>query len=248
MASEDNSTVYVVTGANRGIGLGLVKILLSRPSVTVVASVRNDDAATSLKSDTDSVTKGRNSSLIIVKLDFSNALAPEQIRDAFTVDHVDILVNNAAFSPPMTLAAETPADNLRAAFEINTIGPLTVFQGLWPLLQKSTAPKVINVTSSVGCINIQEGPGGAYGPSKAALNWLTRALHMQNQGLVAVALHPGWVQTRMGELCARDWGFPGSPPETIEGSVEGMVQIIDEATREKYSGKFVTYKGQELPW
>ncbi|KAL6355412.1 hypothetical protein LRP88_11001 [Fusarium phalaenopsidis] len=248
MTAENNNTVYVVTGANRGIGLGLVKTLLSRPSVTVVASVRNDDAATSLKSDTDSVTKGENTSLIIVKLDFSNALAPEQIRDAFTVDHIDILINNAAFSPSMTLAAETTADNLRAAFEINTIGPLTVFQGLWPLLRKSTAPKVINVTSSVGCITIQEGPGGAYGPSKAALNWLTRALHMQNQGLVAVALHPGWVQTRMGELCARDWGFPGSPPETIEGSVEGMVQIIDEATREKYSGKFVTYKGQELPW
>ncbi|KAI8650375.1 hypothetical protein NCS57_01371000 [Fusarium keratoplasticum] len=248
MTAENNNTVYVVTGANRGIGLGLVKTLLSRPSVTVIASVRNDDAATSLKSDTDSVTKGENTSLIIVKLDFSNALAPEQIRDAFTVDHVDILINNAAFSPSMTLAAETPADNLRAAFEINTIGPLTVFQGLWPLLQKSTAPKVINVTSSVGCITIQEGPGGAYGPSKAALNWLTRALHMQNQGLVAVALHPGWVQTRMGELCARDWGFPGSPPETIEWSVEGMLQIIDEATREKYSGKFVTYKGQELPW
>ncbi|KAI8711447.1 hypothetical protein NCS52_01408100 [Fusarium sp. LHS14.1] len=248
MASKDNSTVYVVTGANRGIGLGLVKTLLSRPSVTVVASVRNDDAAASLKSDTDSVTKGENSSLIIVKLDLSNALAPEQIRDVFTVDHVDILINNAAFSPSMALVTETPADNLRAAFEINTIGPLTVFQGLWPLLQKSTAPKVINVTSSVGCMAIQEGPGGAYGPSKAALNWLTRALHMQNQGLVAVALHPGWVQTRMGELCARDWGFPGSPPETIEGSVEGMLQIIDEATREKYSGKFVTYKGQELPW
>ncbi|RSL50925.1 hypothetical protein CEP54_011691 [Fusarium duplospermum] len=247
MASENN-TVYVVTGANRGIGLGLVKTLLSRPSVTVIATVRNDDAATSLRSDASSVTNGENSSLSIVRLDFSNAIAPEQIRDAFTVDHVDILINNAAFSPPMTLAAETPADNLRAAFETNTIGPLTVFQGLWPLLQRSATPKVINITSSVGCITIQEGPGGAYGPSKAALNWLTRALHMQNEGLVAVALHPGWVQTRMGELCARDWGFPGSPPETIEGSVEGTLQIVDEATRDKYSGKFVTYKGLELPW
>ncbi|KAJ4328085.1 hypothetical protein N0V84_001453 [Fusarium piperis] len=248
MTAENNNTVYVVTGTNRGIGLGLVKALISRPSVTVAATVRNDDAATSLKSDTTSVTKGDNSSLVIVKLDFSNALAPDKIRDAFTVDHVDILINNAAFSPSMTLAADTPTDNLRAAFEINTIGPLTVFQGLWPLLQKSAAPKVIKITSSVGCITIQEGPGGAYGPSKAALNWLTRALHMQNEGLVAVALHPGWVQTRMGELCARDWGFPGVPPETIEGSVEGMLQIIEEATRDKYSGKFVTYKGQELPW
>lgn len=248
MATESNNTVYVVTGANRGIGLGLVNTLLSRPSVTVVATVRNGDAATSLKLNTSSVTKGDNSSLIVIQLDFSSVLTPETIRDAVPVDHVDILINNAAFSSSMTLAAETPVDNLRAAFEINTIGPITVFQGLWPLLQKSATPKVINVTSSVGCITVQEGPGGAYGPSKAALNWFTRALHMQNEGLVAVALHPGWVQTRMGELCARDWGFPGAPPETIEGSVEGMLQIIDEATRDKYSGKFVTYKGQELPW
>ncbi|KAJ3459147.1 hypothetical protein MRS44_015220 [Fusarium solani] len=231
MTAENNNTVYVVTGANRGIGLGLVKTLLSRPSITVVASVRNDDAATSLKSDTDSVTKGEDSSLIIVRLDFSTALAPEQIRDAFTVDHVDVLINNAAFSPPMTLAAETPADNLRAAFETNTIGPLTVFQGLWPLLQKSTAPKVINVTSSVGCITIQEGPGGAYEP-----------------GACGCCTSSGLGSDAYGRVVCQGLGLSWFSPETIEGSVEGMLQIIDEATREKYSGKFVTYKGQELPW
>ncbi|KAF4470801.1 aps10 [Fusarium albosuccineum] len=246
MAPEKN-TVYVVTGANRGIGLGLVKALLSRPSTTVVATVRSDDAAASLKADIASVTKGDQSTLDVVKLDLSTAPTPEQVRNAITVDHVDVLINNAGFSPPMNPAVETTADELRAAFETNTIGSLMVFQGLWPLLQKSAAPKVINVTSSVGCITHQEAPGGSYGPSKAALNWLTRALHTQNEGLVAVALHPGWVKTRMGELCANDWGFPNAPFETIEGCVEGMLQIIDGATREKFSGKFVTYKGQELP-
>ncbi|KAK7433022.1 hypothetical protein QQZ08_000495 [Neonectria magnoliae] len=248
MEPETRNTVYVVTGGNRGIGLGLIKGLLARPSTTVIATVRNEDAAESLKAEAEAIAKGHNSSFDVVQLNFTAAPSPLQISQAFTIDHIDVLINNAAFSPPMTLAAETPADDLRLAFEINTIGPLMVFQALWPLLQKTAAPKLINVTSSVGCITHQEAPGGAYGPSKAALNWLTRALHVQNEGLVAVALHPGWVQTRMGEYSKKEWGFPGPLPETIDGSVQGMLEVIDGATRETVSGKFVTYKGQILPW
>ncbi|KAF5025079.1 hypothetical protein F66182_2848 [Fusarium sp. NRRL 66182] len=249
MAFETKNTVYVVTGANRGIGLGLVKKLLARSSTTIVATVRNGRAAATLNDELLSVAAGKDSTFQIVQLDFTAALSPKHIQDAVTkVDHIDVLVCNAAASPPMTLAAQTPADDLRTAFEVNTIGPLTVFQGLWPLLQKSATPKLVNVTSSVGCITFQELPGGAYGPSKAALNWITRALHMQNGDLVAIALHPGWVQTAMGEFSAKEWGYPGAPPVTVEDSVQGMLEVIDGATRDTTSGKFVTQTGQVLPW
>jgi NAD(P)-dependent dehydrogenase (short-subunit alcohol dehydrogenase family) len=250
MSTEAKNTIYVVTGANRGVGLGLVKTLLTRPSTTVIATVRNDTAAKNLQGELSNVAASKDSTFEVVQLDFSSSLPPEQIRNAIVskVDHVDILICNAAVSPPMTLAAQTPAEDLRTAFEVNTIGPLTVFQGLWPLLQKSAAPKLINMTSSVGCITFQEVPGGAYGPSKAALNWITRALHIQNESLVAVALHPGWVRTDMGEFSAREWGFPGAPMETVENSVQGILEVIDGATRDTTSGKYVTYKGQILPW
>ncbi|KAF4454649.1 Aflatoxin biosynthesis ketoreductase nor-1 [Fusarium austroafricanum] len=250
MTAQGSNTVYVVTGANRGIGLGLVKALLARDSTTVIATVRNDKSSASLQGELSQVSAGKDSTFEIVQLDFSAAISPEQIRDtiASKVDHVDILICNAAFSPPMTLTTQTSAANLRTAFEVNTIGPLTVFQCLWPLLQKSAAPKVINVTSSVGCITHQEAPGGAYGPSKAALNWITKSLHLQNESLVAVALHPGWVGTDMGEFSAKEWGCPGITLETVDGSVQGMLNIIDGATRDTTSGKFVTYKGQILPW
>ncbi|KAJ4109654.1 hypothetical protein NW768_012090 [Fusarium equiseti] len=236
MSTEAKNTVYVVTGANRGVGLGLVKALLARPSTTVIATVRNDKAAKSLQGELSDVSASTDSTFEVVQLDFSASLPPEQIRNVIAV------------SPPMTLAAQTPAEDLRTAFEVNTIGPLTVFQGLWPLLQKSAAPNLINMTSSVGCITFQEVPGGAYGPSKAALNWITRALHIQNESLVAVALHPGWVKTDMGEFSAREWGFPGAPMETSENSVQGILEVIDGATRDITSGKYVTYKGQILPW
>ncbi|KAL4863357.1 hypothetical protein BDV12DRAFT_202200 [Aspergillus spectabilis] len=107
------------------------------------------------------------------------------------------------------------------------------------------------MSSSVGSIGDQEPvPGGAYGPSKAAGNWLTRALHLQHSasGLVSVALHPGWVQTALGELAARDWKYDAGPPETVENSVTGILAVIDGATRETASGKFLTYTGQELAW
>ncbi|KAF5695158.1 ketoreductase [Fusarium denticulatum] len=243
-----SNTVWVVTGGNRGIGLGFVKALIARPSVTVIATVRDDQARTSLEDATAGLSHGDGTALRIVQLDFTNALSPEQIRNAFDIDHADILINNAAASFKSYPVLEIPTDDLRSAFEINTIGPLTVVQGLWLLLQKSSAPKVVNVSSSVGCITYHEVVAGAYGPSKAALNWLTRALHQQNEGLIAFALHPGFVNTEMGECAATEWGFPHDLLESIEEAVKGSLGIIDGATRETVSGKFISYKGQELSW
>ncbi|KAJ5123844.1 Short-chain dehydrogenase/reductase SDR [Penicillium bovifimosum] len=253
----DANTVYVVTGANRGLGLGLTKRLLERPDTTVVASVRNQDAVARLKAEVETVALGENSVLQIVELDFSTATPPEQITQSFsaaasTVAHVDVLICNAGYATSMIPALEISAADLRTSFEVNTIAPLLVFQALWPLLQKSTSvPKLAVISSSVGSIAEQEPlPGGAYGASKAASNWLTKALHNQHEadGLVAFALHPGWVQTRAGDFVAKEWGFSDSPPVTVEDSVRGMLNVIDGATRENVSGKFVSQTGDLLSW
>ncbi|GAP87071.2 putative short-chain dehydrogenase reductase SDR [Rosellinia necatrix] len=248
-----SNTVYVITGGNRGLGLGLVKALLARPATTVVATVRSEQAAAVLKDETTNTAKGDGSALHAVLLDFSTAVAPEQVRQTVTaagVDKVDVLINNAGGAQPMVPALETTAEDLRAAFETNTIAPLLVFQGLWPLLQRSAAPKLFMMSSSVGSISEMEPvPGGAYGPSRCAQNWLTRAIHVENKdsGLVAVALHPGWVQTRAGQFVADEWGFSKGPPDSVESSVEGMLKVIDGATKET-SGTFTTSKGDTLGW
>ncbi|OJI97025.1 hypothetical protein ASPVEDRAFT_121411 [Aspergillus versicolor CBS 583.65] len=246
---------WVISGANRGIGLGLVKRLLSRPSTTVIATVRNNETASNLTADAKNIPMKPGNQLYIIPLDFSAAIPPETIRDAFTatvpsLDHIDVLICNAGFSTPMSLTTETSAEALRACFEVNTIAPLMLFQALWPLLQKSPrASKFISISSSVGSIGGQEPvPGGAYGPSKASINWLTRSLHIQNEGLIAVALHPGWVQTNMGDFAAKEWNYAPGAPETVENSVTGVLEVVDGATREAASGKFLSYTGQELPW
>jgi NAD(P)-dependent dehydrogenase (short-subunit alcohol dehydrogenase family) len=252
-----SNQVYVVTGANRGLGLGLTKRLLQRRSTTVIASVRNLEASSSLKSEIEDVAKGENSTLHIIELDFSSAISPENVRRALTattssITHIDVLICNAGFASPMTPALATSAEELRTSFEVNTIAPLLVFQAFWPLLQKSNfSPKLAVISSSIGSIDAQEPlPGGAYGASKAASNWLTKALHEQNEadGLIAFALHPGWVQTRAGDFVAKEWGYNGSPPVTVEDSVNGMLRVIDDATRDTVSGKFITQIGEVLPW
>lgn len=90
---------------------------------------------------------------------------------------------------------------------------------------------------------------GAYGPSKAAQNFLTKAIHEQNKdkGLIAISLHPGWVQTRAWQFVADEWGVKTGPPSTIEDSVKGILNVVDTATKET-PGKFMTQKGFSLGW
>lgn len=250
MANNPEAKVYFITGGNRGLGLGLVKSILARSQHTVIASVRSEQATRDLQEEITNLEKGHGSVLHVVQFDFSEAVSPEQVRaavDQFKIEQIDVLILNAGYAHPMRTARETTAEELRAAFETNTIAPLLVFQGLWPLLQKSSSgPKLIWITSSVGSIGEMEPvPGGAYGPSRAAQNWLTRALHLENHkdGLIAIALHPGWVKTRMGQHVADEWpqfrkDKPNEPPLEVDDSVAAMLKVIDGATAED-SGKFI---------
>ncbi|KAL4905798.1 hypothetical protein BDW74DRAFT_177500 [Aspergillus multicolor] len=254
------NTIYLITGANRGLGLGLVKSLLTRPSTTIIASVRNEQASETLKSSLVTINPGTNSKLHIILLPFSTEppTTPEYIQQTISttipnLPHIDILILNAGSANPMTPALTTTPSDLRTSFEINTIAPLLVFQATWPLLRLSPSgtPKALFMSSSVGSIAAQEPfPGGAYGASRAAGNWLTRAIHLQHEkdGLVAFAMHPGWVQTRAGDFVAREWGFESGPPVSVEESVRGILKVLDGASRKNVGGGFVTYEGEELPW
>jgi NAD(P)-dependent dehydrogenase (short-subunit alcohol dehydrogenase family) len=255
----NSNTVYVITGANRGIGLGLVQAYLARPSTTVVATVRSDAAAASLMAAIDKVEIGSQSLLHVVQLDFSDGATPESIHERFlaatnNIDHVDTLICSAGHVPPMVPTITVTAKQLEESFQVNSIAPLITFQALWPLMDRVAAPntaspKLIVLSSSMGSMGGMEPfPGGAYGPSKAAVNYIVKSLHMQMARLVSVALHPGWVQTDMGNMVAKEWNYAAGPPDTVEDSVQGILKVVDEATRENVSGKFITQTGAEVPW
>ncbi|OAA72092.1 Short-chain dehydrogenase/reductase SDR [Cordyceps fumosorosea ARSEF 2679] len=244
------STVYVITGANRGIGLCMVQILLARPQTTVIGTVRSDDGRAQLLAGSADVVRGAGSKLISVLVDYAAGLESQDITKAFSaalagkgVRHVDVLVANAGHTMVMGGVLETTAAQMRELYEINAIGPLVTLQGLWPLMTQGRVGQgrpgkgaYVLVSSSVGSIGMMEPvPGGAYGPSKAAANWIAKAVHAQLSGgdggaggVVGVAVHPGWVKTPMGDTAARSWGMPEGqgPTRRPEDSANQTVALI----------------------
>ncbi|PGH01653.1 hypothetical protein GX51_05096 [Blastomyces parvus] len=275
-STSHTNTVYAITGANRGIGLGLVQTYLSRPNTTVIGMVRNSAGASMLReaAATTAETRGANSILYTVEIDFSDPTisnAPGKIRELVlagteNITHINTLILSAALQTPMVPTLSITAADLRASFETNTIAPLMTFQALWPLLQAAEGPKkFIMLSSSVASIGAMEPfVGSAYAMSKVAMNWATKSLHEQiagkdgdGEGLVSVVVHPGWVSTDMGVEAAGDWGvnykemMEAGYMVNLEQSIQGIVKLVDGATRENDGGQFITgVKGSrmEVPW
>ena len=176
-----------------------------------------------------------------------------ELKSKHSITTLDTVYANAGISKIYPLASEAKLDDLREHFEVNTLGPLILFQATFPLLLASkhpAGPKFVVMSSSGGSIAGMEQapmPNSAYGMSKAALNYLVRKVHFENEGLVAFAVHPGWVQTEMGNAAAQGWGLEKAEI-SVEESVTGVMSVVDGATRKESGGKFLTYSGDEWPW
>lgn len=250
-----DNTIYLVTGANRGIGRGLVAAYLLQPNTTVVAVVRDPSHPTA--ASLPELAAAENSKLIVAKL---NSLVEEDFAAlprtlaAQGVTKLDIVVANAGHSSGFKDVLNTTADDLKYDFEVNTVSNLRLFQALWPQVEKSTAvggKKWVMMTSGLGSIELQDQiswPNTAYGVSKAGINWLARkiSLELKEQGLLALALHPGWVKTEMGQLLADRVGEK-EPPMGMDECIKGLVKVIGDLSAET-SGKMVDWKGKVIAW
>jgi len=247
-----SSYVVLITGSNRGIGLGLVHKYALRPYHVVIATVRDPTSASSKA--LGSVPTGVGSKVIIVKIDSSITQDAEDavkiVREEYAIDHIDLVIANAATATFYGPALNTPIEGFRDHLFINTVAVLALVKATWPLLKLSASPKFVPISSTVGSIgDMEKWPmnATAYGSSKAALNWVTKGLHVENPGLIAFPIHPGWVQTDMGNAGAVANGLKEAPT-TVKESVDGIVSKIDNATREKTSGTFVSYDGEHVNW
>ena len=224
---------FVVTGANRGIGLEFVKQLTERGE-EVDAAARDPDDAAELRA---LVRPGVR--LSIHRLDVVDDPSVHSFADALPPGPVDVLVNNAGVSGVKGGEAIDPEDILRV-FDVNAAGTLRVVRALLPRLRAGKTRKIVNLTSQLGSIADATGGRYAYRLSKAALNMATRLLaeDLRGEGFLTVALHPGWVQTRMGGSAA---------PVPPEQSIRGMLRIVD-GLRPEQSGRVFDFQGRELPW
>ncbi|KND94587.1 Norsolorinic acid ketoreductase, partial [Tolypocladium ophioglossoides CBS 100239] len=257
-AMADN-IAYLITGANKGIGKQMVTDLLLRPATTVVATVRNPSHSTA--QSLHDIPTADGSKLVILPLDDKvEAIGYSSLQSRLEergVYHLDVVVANAGTPGGYDGTLNTKTDSALDCFQVNSIGPLQLFQACWPLLDNSDSAdparkKFVLVTSSVGSIEGLERenfPAVAYGMSKAAANWLTKniSVEFKNKGLKVGIIHPGWVQTGMGQTLADAVGVK-EPPMKVGDSAHHVIEQIDKLSFETTHGRFISFDGQPLPW
>ncbi|KAL4925302.1 SDR family oxidoreductase [Aspergillus undulatus] len=246
------NTICLITGANRGIGRGLVEIFLARPNVTVIAAVRDPNSASS--SSLLTLPKGLGSKVILVKIDSKSSIDPEAaiqvLQNEHQVNHVDVVIANAGICDDFSTVHSVQIQTVKEHVDVNAYGTLYLYQAVYPLLKKSQKPVIVGVGSPLGSIGGMEQspyPGAAYGPSKAMLHWILRKIHFENDEFVAFVADPGFVQTDMGNSGARKHGMEKAF-QTVEESANGIVNLIDSATRESVGGQFRVWDGSHIPW
>jgi len=249
---SSTTTNYLITGANRGIGRGLLESLLTRSDTTVIAGVRDIESASS--KSISSLPTGQNSKAIVVHIDnLSEASVKDSakvLESKYGITKLDVVVANAGIAKYYGLAIDTPLSEVREHFEVNTIGVLALFQATWPLLRAAPKPKFVVVTTGLASIGDMGGmpmPVTAYGTSKAAVNFITRKIHFENPDLIAFPINPGWVKTDMGNAGAVAAGM-AEAPVTLKQSVDGILVKIDTATREHTSGTFESFDDTRYSW
>lgn len=245
MATSSNSQkIALVTGANKGIGLETVRQLRSQGITVLLGSrdlARGQAAAKSIGAD-----------VRVLKLDVGNEA---DRKDAVTYiekefGRLDILVNNAAVLQDGRSGngtSTTPLSMLRETFEINFFAVVDLTQKLLPLLRKSAAGRIVNLSSILASLTLHATPGSpiydaktfAYDASKAALNSFTIHLAHELRGtkIKVNSAHPGWVKTEMGG--------EGAQIEIEDGartSVE-LATLADNGPTGAY-----LHMGEPLPW
>lgn len=256
--------VILITGASRGLGLGLVKqFSKSHPDDTILACARDPKTAKELQQ----LQEEHPNTIHIVPLDVNDEKSIKSaytyVTDTLKIRQVHILINNAGIASP-----NHPHDPLLSAqkavmlhiYSVNVIGPLLVFQTFYPLIKhaelpaplradghqlqtfSASKPLIVNISSNLASLeNNTWGTCVSYRCSKAALNMLTKTMAVECEDVYFMALSPGWVDTDMGSAGDR------SPPLSVEESCSSMFKVISHFTADK-NGKFVEYDGSIIPW
>lgn len=213
-----SSQNVLVIGANRGIGLGLVRRYLS-DGWTVHATTRTPETPGELGSLTGDVH--------IYRFD----VVEDPVQLISYVGNLDLLIHNAG------VGRRTPRQQMMA---VNAEAPIRVVQAFVDSGSLTPNGKVAIMTSQMGARRGSTESLGDYGDSKAALNdeFRARTRAWGEAGVVAVVVHPGWVRTDMGG---------SSAPLSVEESVDGIVTLIDGMGSSEH-GRFWNWDGREHPW
>ena len=218
---------YLITGANRGIGLELVKQLKNRGE-SVIATCRS--TSTELNALSVRVEAG---------IDITSGESVIKLRDSLKDTKIDVLIQNAGIAEFNSLSNLDP-QSIVDQFKVNALSPLCFVQTMLNHLSKSA--KIALISSRMGSIE-DNSSGGSYGyrMSKVALCMAGKSLavDLKPKDISVAILHPGLVSTRMTGFTAN-----GIHPKE---SVKGLIERIDELTLDN-TGTFWHANGEILPW
>ena len=229
----------LITGANRGLGLGLSRVYLE-DGWDVIAVVRNTSPE---------LEKLACSRLDIRECQLTDDGELAAIADSLAGQTIDVLINNAG------RMAKTQGDTTEGVqgfghfnralwhdvFDINLFTPMGLSELLVEQIAGSDRGRIVTLSSMLGSMALNQSGGlYAYRASKAGVNAIMKsmAIDLAEHGIISIAMHPGWVRTDMGGSRA---SFD------IETSVRGMKAVID-GLRPEDSGKFLSHDGSEMPW
>ena len=196
-----NTKIALVTGANQGIGLATVELLLEE-GVTVVLTSRDEKKGLEAK---EKFKKYEN--CFFHQLDITNKSSiknlSEYINEKF--GKLDILINNVAINyDTWHNVANVNLDEIEETIDTNLMGAWRVTQSLIPLLKKADLSTIVNVSSGGGSLASQTGSTPGYSVTKLALNALTMqfANELRSENILVNSVCPGWVRTSMGGMGA----------------------------------------------
>jgi NAD(P)-dependent dehydrogenase (short-subunit alcohol dehydrogenase family) len=239
--------VALITGANKGIGFETARQLAKSGGIHVILAARDRargvDAALRLQAeglDVEALT-------LDVTSPASVAAAAADIDKKF--GRLDILINNAgiAIKDGSKNVSEQSIDVWRKTFDTNLFALITVTQAFLPLLKKSQAGRIVNLSSILASMTLHSDPTSpiyhfktpAYNVSKTAVNgWTVQlAYELRDTPIKVNAAHPGYVKT--------DMGGPSAPMEIVDGAKTSVALAL--IGPEGPNGAYI-HLGEPLPW
>ena len=194
--------VALVSGANRGIGLEVVR-QLAKLGMTAVLGSR--DRKKGAAAEAKLVSEGIEAPLVALDVTDAKSVASAVAHVQARFGRIDVLVNNAGIAldgsrSPVSSVLEVSPEVVARTLDANTLGPLRLVQAVVPLMQAQGYGRIVNVSSGLGQISAMDGSWPGYRMSKAALNALTRivAAEVGSPNIKVNCMSPGWVRTDMG--------------------------------------------------
>ncbi|MFD5465733.1 SDR family NAD(P)-dependent oxidoreductase [Kitasatospora sp. NPDC127059] len=245
--NDNDHRIVLITGANKGIGLATAGEL-ARAGHTVLIGSRDPERGAAA---TAGLT-ARGLDAHAVRLDVTDPATVAAAAERIAAEHgrLDTLVNNAGITRDLGLTPEQlPLDDLRATYETNVFGAVTVINAMLPLLRKSPAGLIGNVSSGLGSSSVLADPDTpvgefaallGYNTSKAALNAVTLvyARTLRAEGIKVSSLEPGYCATDIN-------GHSG--PSTVEEGGRRIARQLGEALAGP-TGRFFHPDGGNYPW